>query len=706
MELDINKLLDLNNLNELIDKYNAEISRLKDSIVDLVSFEQIKALSLDGVVKLFEQYNIDCSNIIQYIESDFIDETWEFADLFLDDIKYSNELKDSIETNALKEVDSLNDKIKQDNDDVNSQILEIEEKISIINIFVKILDVNEFVVSKDIAIIYDIVMGLSCSDEDKFLFSNKLAMLLIAKNKDLYSIREKNDTDTVDFEKQLDEVYDTSVDDGFLEEKLQEDTYSETIIGYYDFYKKLIDEVGLGSNLDEVMEVSSTIASGVESMIHSINKEDFCIEIGALLSRLHSMQGKGNVNQDEMSDVLMDLAILDRIYNENEKNIDECEELLGKVISDLDLIYLIPRELLNNSFVNKIINVLKIIKVELEHNLIDNEGLRILNGKYKELGSKLGKIQSIIKMIDILNEINDGLVMLMKSQYLFQEDEKRVSQVYDLQGRVLLLIDKIKANGYKPEYEKETKELNEEFIKYTKKEDVKEEKTVLKGFVLFDFDENFIPYVINDLDVNNRNSLIDDSIPQKKMSSGFDDYSKLVHDLLIYGKPELIANSTSQVYYMSRIVSNVCYDEAQTRSTGMVRIRPLRSSLVRFMTKEVVLSPNTEIYRQVTNMIREMLPNVSIDLDKEFSIFINFASSLKITDTDSYSEAIHRIDRRSPLYKLFLVPSGKTKLTDGECDLLKDVLLLSLNAYKELENRNKDLKFDFISQIGGRRSRG
>ena len=44
-------------------------------------------MPLDEVNELFNGYNVSDENYIKYIESDFLDESWEFADLYSDGLK-------------------------------------------------------------------------------------------------------------------------------------------------------------------------------------------------------------------------------------------------------------------------------------------------------------------------------------------------------------------------------------------------------------------------------------------------------------------------------------------------------------------------------------------------------------------------------------------------------------------------------------------
>ena len=79
MGFDINRLLDIDYLNELASNFNIEIMNLSSSCLELYSLEMFKDYSTEKINELFGQYNFSCSSVIQYYESDFIDDNWEFG---------------------------------------------------------------------------------------------------------------------------------------------------------------------------------------------------------------------------------------------------------------------------------------------------------------------------------------------------------------------------------------------------------------------------------------------------------------------------------------------------------------------------------------------------------------------------------------------------------------------------------------------------
>ena len=274
----------------------------------------------------------------------------------------------------------------------------------------------------------------------------------------------------------------------------------------------------------------------------------------------------------------------------------------------------------------------------------------------------------------------------------------------NLQSEVLSLINLVTDNNYDVSYEYSYNEYLNIYKSYIKEDKEDFEKVGLCGFVLFDFDSKNNPYILEDLNIKSRKNMIDSSLKQGEIVSGFKDYSNLIRDLLIHGVPEVMINGITA--YGDRIMGDVFYNVDKRETTGMIRIRPLRNSPVRFVCKELVLYPKTESHSQVTNLLKEILPNVQIDLNEKFSLFVNFGSALKRGDTDSYSVVIKRFQVQSALYKLLFSKSPIERFSDDELNVIRDIILMTLDAYKELENYHENLDFSIINSLGGAKNRG
>jgi len=112
------------------------------------------------------------------------------------------------------------------------------------------------------------------------------------------------------------------------------------------------------------------------------------------------------------------------------------------------------------------------------------------------------------------------------------------------------------------------------------------------------------------------------------------------------------------------------------------------------------------LYKQVTDIIKEIVPNVEFVDSKDVYLYINFASSMKRQDVDTYTKAMKRYDRKSLLYSLFIEDKGKERLSEKECDLLKECIHMTFESYSQLEKINPNLKFDIIKQMGEVKTRG
>lgn len=702
MKIDVNKLLELDYVNDLVSQLNKEIDNLRNSMIQLYDLDILRKMKIEDVNELFSRYNLECNNVLEFLDSSFIDGDWEYADLFMDDISYSLELKEDLEKRATEEILKLNDKITVINDNKLSEINTLEIKLKLILIIQKVLGTDE-ILKVDVDSLHALILDLEIDEEKKFNLSYEIVKKVIEKNTKIYEDK-KTTVDTSEFETMLDSIYESSnYEEEIVEIKNVEPSYSETIIGYYQYYKQLFNQCDLGQTLTQIMNTASGLSKGISSSVNSISKEDFCIELASLLYMLHEEQNKEKSDQEFVADILMDLSILDRIYEDDIKQNDDKKKLLEDIKNELSILVMLDFE---SVFKNRIKNRLNVLQLELNDNIITTKRKNELVNEYKNIKQDVKKIPEVIKTIGELNELHKNINDMLSS--VSSKKKNMASDYYlqltELNAKVLEMIDYVSQYGKTQELDEKIKFLNNEISKY-KLDEPKSEKINLKGFVLFDFDENNQPYVINDLNPNNKNCLIDNGVLLNKINSGYEDYNDLMSDLLIYGTPRILKDQTP--YFVDKILDTIFYDKVnRNHPTGMVRIRPLRSSLVRFSAQKIVLHPGTEIYKQVVNMIQEILPNVRIEESEEFSLYINFSSAIKVADVDSYSETINRYSRRSPLYKLLLEHPDKTRLTDEECEMLRDIVNMSLNTYDELEKVNSRLSFDIVKQLGGVKHRG
>lgn len=301
-----------------------------------------------------------------------------------------------------------------------------------------------------------------------------------------------------------------------------------------------------------------------------------------------------------------------------------------------------------------------------------------------------------------LEQINTNIFAYIKNLYSFQGDEQIKSalfiiiaeemQPYNEEINKLLESQKIiteeSYNKMMQKYENIMSKVN----KILNKSRIGENKQTIKGFIIAEKAEDEV-CVIRDFI---KETFVDETA-RNKAGNWQQIYSKLVNDLFSKAVPEALDQDSSKSNFREKIDDFVFFDEARQFPTGMHRYRPSRNSVVRFVEKKIILKPNTEIFKQVTNLILENLPNVKIDENEEFTIFINFANGLKSTEKDLYKEAIKRL-RNSSLMKMFhkdgkyrknkneSMGVQKTYLEDNDLEELEAYIKDTIESYRKLNN--------------------
>lgn len=683
MKYDINKLLDLDYLNEILSNFNNELNQLSFSFSDFYNLEDFTKMDIDKINSLFRTYNIDNSNLIQYLQNDFIDDEWEFADLYSEDISLSIEQKSNLKNRAIAEIGKLNSVIviEKTKNDKKRELIE-REIINVKNL-IRIFDETTMISEEDVLWLYSFLSAQNFTNAEKYNFSSVIVKLLISKNRDLS--QKENEENLQEFETKLDDIYST--------EETIDINYDECIFTYYSKYKIFFDEVQLGGTLEDVIDIGSSLGDEVQS-INSL--DDFCIKFVSLLGKLHNARITGD--EDLYKIIETELQKLDQFFETHKNNVSSLKNDVDNLLSKINYLDV------DEDFLDELVLELEEFKKEFSVSFVELSSL-------DRICVRCNFINQTLNQLFNLTESNRRISDLLKPSKI-EHTGDYYTKLSGLRSEIMCLIDKVIKDGYseviEASYNGVCKEIKNYQIDESSVSSLDSSKKVqLSGFVLFDIGPDNELYVLKDLNNKDKNTLIDNSIIANKLNSGFSDYSNLIRDLLLYGAPEALHNGTTNAY-ADKIMGSVFYDEAGNRSTGMVRIRPTRSSIVRFVCKEVVLTPGSEIYTQVTNLLSEMLPSLIIDESKSFSLFINFSSALKKSSTGSYDEAIKRYDRKGPLYKLFFTNKNdqKQSLSDEELNLLREIIKMTLEGYYDLEKYNDKLRFDIITQIGGKKTRG
>lgn len=702
MDIDIKRILDIDYLKELILQKSDEIRILNGGFNEQYDLNMLRDKRNEEIKSLFGIYEVNSDNVIAFLGTMSFDE-WEFSDLYEDDREEARTIEIDSENRALADIDELNDKIELVNEEIRESILELETNLDFIRIILRVLDNNGYVLEEDINNLEIVIKESELEDKDKNFITREIVSYLIERKIGIEKIVEKTEKHdeelTIDeFEDSLDRIYASS---NYKREEYDVDLsnciYGENILEYYNKYKELFIECGLGSTLNEVFVMCSDLANGLNEMGNSVSKEEFCVRVGNCLNILYQDKQEVEYESDMIIKVLSELDVL---YQENLELFKYKKVLLDDIEDSLEVVYLTN---IDGLFIKKISNDLEKLYDELDGNLINGsrkEEIVLELSSLKSRVRELSELESLLgKLIKFENEINE----MLSTGYKL--DDNFYNGLSELQSRVNNIILSTKDNGLGVDSLYIIKNIGDDVEKYRvlllgNGIEVEKKKVDLKGFVLFDSDINNQPYVISDLDKKNK-KMIDDSIESKDLASGFDDYCKLVDDLLRYGKPSIMRNGMPR--FVGRLLDDVFYDLDSKKETGMKRIRPIRNSVARFIEQTVTLNKGTGIHKQVCEIINEILPLTNINQDEDFVIYINYASGLKIKDKDMYKEAVNRFNKATVLRRMFR--DGKTSLNDDECKILREIVMKSVDAYFALEDINPDFKFDFIRE-GGAKTRG
>ena len=709
--INVEKILQLDYLDDLRSQIEEHITLEKEKIIKHYDIDMLETMTIDEVINLFKDYSVKCDDLLHFKNDIYLDESFEYAKFYMDDMAYSSEQKQLLRDKALEEIKLLNSRIDLANEQTFSQIMEIGKKTKIINLLIKILNGDDLILGTDINEIKRLILiSPLLKDSDRITASLSLVKYLVQSGRKI--LFNKENIDSSSFEQALDNIHKSS---GYIEETTDMNTklpYYDVVLNYHKLYKSLFDATGY-TDIFEFMTVADSLSDGIDMKFESLNRENFCIQMGGLLYQLNFIDDK--LIEKE---ILNALSNLDSLYEMDMKYVDyKKEKLLGidkcfSVLDSLDLNVKIPFVL---DIVNKIKNRLFLIRMDLENEIISDTKKDSIELEYQNI---LNSIANLSERINLFGEIDRynfkirDIFVNNKNSMLLNEEISNL--LVFIQDKLLTFKKDIRNNDLTEEILLEIKSYFDKIseIEISLKTPIelpKEENknVVLNGFVLCDFNKDNEPYVISDLDLSSK--MIDKSIEPNKLKKGFESYSKLINDLFLIGNTEKLDNNDSQGFNTDRLNERV-YRDPKNRSheneTGMYRMKYDRNGVERFIEQRIVLHHDTKIYQQVIEIIKGILSDVEFDNSKDLNLYINFASLMKLTDGDGYTDAIKRYDRHSPLYKMFIEDKNKEQLTDSECEFLKDIINMSLDAFLELEKVNPNLHFEVIKQMGGVKTRG
>jgi len=99
--IDVKKILQFDYLNAVALQLRNNILDEKKKIIKLYDLDSILNLEENEINDIFKYYELSYENILKLKYSSFLDESWEFADLYSDDLSYSLEQKEQLKLHLL-----------------------------------------------------------------------------------------------------------------------------------------------------------------------------------------------------------------------------------------------------------------------------------------------------------------------------------------------------------------------------------------------------------------------------------------------------------------------------------------------------------------------------------------------------------------------------------------------------------------------------
>lgn len=696
MKFEMDKILQLEYLEQCILKLDNEIDNIANDSSIHYDFDSIMLLDVSQLVELFSRYNISYSAIIKYKESNLVDNS-EYSDLFPLSNSISVNNNEILKNNVLDCIEKLNEKISSE---LKVKIDELEQVKNFIKGIISFLTIDHIATKEDIENLVKLIENSDLTDDEKVQFSFLISKYLIDRNKSLTVPKTLIVGVSSDFETELSKIYDESeqIETTYLNDS--EYKYADIINEYYKKYQEMFIDAGFnGMELEEILAFAHGVANEIIINENSVSKIDFVLKIANLLFVL-----KNTTDEIEVADTLEELKKCDRMV-ETSKLSEELVVSVNQTLEALIDLSTIPAD--ENNRVS-LISELNLLVKKLTDNILSSEEIKEIANKYTELKKFVDKIidnKNIFNTLTQMQKTVEDLINYASANNIQDYFNKLVVK----QAKIIEIIQVVNTQGLNDLTINEVinsltssiQEIYENIHGTKKKDNTKMEKVELESFVLFDVDDKGQSYVISrDLNRKYPKNFVDDSLTQEEITSGFHDYVKLIYDLHVLGQPEIVFTNTP---HMSKIMDHVFLDPENRKSkTPMKRIRPLPRSFSRFVDEKIILYPGTPMYEQVSTIFKEMFPWITFSNNGQLVLYINFASGIKRVEEDLYDVAIARYKNRISVYKK-LSESGNTnvKLTDEECNLLRELIKISVNVCDELSKLHPEVKFEFFTGKGG-----
>lgn len=323
----------------------------------------------------------------------------------------------------------------------------------------------------------------------------------------------------------------------------------------------------------------------------------------------------------------------------------------------------------------------------------------------REIKDCIGLLSNKYELNVELTNLEASFVNAYKNNYL---TDKEFDELADIQTTIIELKKKIFYDDETAAIISRIKTTLRQYDKIKLEQELSSSEGIkLQSFILFDYELDEYgqkrPYIIQDLDESSNKTLIDVSLDrQKLLSNGYYDFNDLIDDLLLHGEPRILSGGNFS--RKDKIINPVFYTESQygrvdnkmQNSTGMLRIKPNLTSYTRFVDEKVEFLHRTTKFKQITELIKSLIPGIVIDEEKDFGIFINIMDAFKMKDKSGYLTAIHR-QAQSKLRDV--LKTKNSSFTDEELEYIANMIKLSMKTFSDLEKINDAFDFSVINKI-------
>ena len=148
--IDVNKLLQLDYLKKFNSELDILIKQEENKKIGEFELDVLLSMDRDKIVSIFNEYGIKCENILEKLDSLFLDEKWEFFDLFEDDLEYSMNQRQLLDEKVKIEVLELNKKVEANNERINIAISKLKEKKQLIGLIINFIETISLIKGEDI----------------------------------------------------------------------------------------------------------------------------------------------------------------------------------------------------------------------------------------------------------------------------------------------------------------------------------------------------------------------------------------------------------------------------------------------------------------------------------------------------------------------------------------------------------------------------